>query len=43
MPRPYPFEFRVGAVALVRAGKPIEAAEFSRQVLGLRYLTNWIA
>ena len=41
MPRPYPAEFRLRAVALVRAGKPISrvAAELGISQGGLH---NWI-
>lgn len=41
MPRPYPSEFRVRAVALVRAGKPIShvAAELGISEGGLH---NWV-
>ena len=41
MPRPYPAEFRLRAVALVRAGKPISqvASELGISQGGLR---NWV-
>ena len=41
MPKPYPAEFRLRAVALVRAGKPITRAAAE---LGISqgYLHNWV-